>query len=173
MRKALLILLSAAATVSAQQQQSSVTNPAVNAAKTNWMEVRSYLTRSAEQMPESLYAFKPTPQVRSFGAILAHVAASQFTYCSIVYGEKPRSESEIENSAKTKADVVKLLKDSNAYCERAYSMPDVDGNAAIMLFGQPSTKLSTLINNVGHDMEHYGNLITYFRLKGMVPPSSQ
>jgi uncharacterized damage-inducible protein DinB len=173
MRKALMILSVAALPVSAQQQQNAVTNPAVNAAKTNWSEVRGYLVRSADQMPESLYNFKPTPQVRSFGQILAHVAASQLSYCAIALGEKPKAEADIEKSATTKADIVKVLRESNEYCQRAYSLSDAQGNSAVDLFGQPSTKLATLINNVGHDMEHYGNLITYFRLKGMVPPSSQ
>lgn len=78
MRKIAIMLVALAAVAGAQQQQSSVTNPAINAAKTNWMEVRAYLTRSAEQMPESLYSFKATPAVRSFGQILAHVAIVEF-----------------------------------------------------------------------------------------------
>ncbi|HJQ19695.1 MAG TPA: DinB family protein [Gemmatimonadaceae bacterium] len=173
MRKVLVMLMTAAVAAGAQQQQSSVMNPAVNAAKNNWVEVRTYLVRSADQMPESLYNFKPTPQVRSFGQIIAHVAASQNSYCAIALGEKPRSESELEKSATTKAAIVKALRESNDYCDKAYSLSDADGNAAVSLFGSPSTKLGTLINNVGHDMEHYGNLVTYFRMKGMVPPSSQ
>jgi len=172
MRRSLMILIAAAMPLGAQQQQ-AITNPAVSAAKSNWMEVENYLVRSAEQMPESLYAFKPTPEVRSFGQILAHVAGSQFTYCSSILGEPARDESSVENTAKTKADIVKALKASNDYCARAYAIADADGNATINLFGQSSTKLGALINNVGHDMEHYGNLVTYFRIKGMTPPSSQ
>jgi len=168
-----MILLAAAIPAGAQQQQSTVTNPAVNAAKGNWQQVQDYLVRSAEQMPESLYSFKPTPTVRSFGQIIGHVAGSQYMYCAAILGEKPRAEDEIEKGTMSKAELVKAIKASGAYCDRAYSMADADGNAKVTLFGTTVSKLSWLINNVGHDMEHYGNLVTYFRIKGMTPPSSQ
>lgn len=173
MRRVVLILSAAAMPLAAQQQQGAVRNPAVNAAKSNLREVQAYLVRSAEQMPDSLYSFKPTPEVRSFGQIIGHIAGAQFMYCAAVLGEKPRGEDDVEKGAASKADLVKALKDSFTYCERAYDIADTDGNASMKLFGQTTTKLAALINNVGHDMEHYGNLVTYFRLKGMVPPSSQ
>jgi hypothetical protein len=139
----------------------------------SWSTAQSYVVRSAEQMPESLYNFKPTPQVRSFGQIIAHVAGSQFSYCAMALGEKPRAEEEIEASATTKAAIVAAIKESGTYCSRAYALTDATAAAPLRLYGQNTTKLGALIENLGHTMEHYGNLITYFRLKGMVPPSSQ
>ncbi|HMC56707.1 MAG TPA: DinB family protein [Gemmatimonadaceae bacterium] len=173
MRNAVMILLAAAIPAGAQQQQSAVTNPAVNAAKGNWMQVQDYLVRSAEQMPESLYSFKPTPSVRSFGQIIGHVAGSQFMFCAAILGEKTRAEDEFEKGTMTKTELVKAIKESGAYCDRAYSLGDADGNAKVALFGTTASKLSWLISNAGHDMEHYGNLVTYFRISGMTPPSSQ
>jgi hypothetical protein len=173
MRRTLMILAVAAIPAGAQQQQNAVTNPAVTAAKGNWSQVQNYLVRSAEQMPESLYGFKPTPAVRSFGEIIGHVAGSQFMYCAAILGETPRAEDEIEKGAKTKADLVKAIKESGAYCDRAYSVADAASAGNVTMFGTSMSKLGWLINNVGHDMEHYGNLVTYFRIKGMTPPSSQ
>src|SRR6185436_13334475 len=95
---------------------------AVATAKDNWMESRDYIVRSAQQMPESLYNFKPTPDVRSFGEILAHVAGSEFFYCAAALGEQARDENALMKSATTKATIIQALKESGAYCERAYSM---------------------------------------------------
>ena len=67
-------------------------------------------------MPESLYAFKPTPEVRSFGEILAHVAGSEFFYCAAALGEKARDENAIMKTATTKAAIVQALKESGDYC---------------------------------------------------------
>ena len=146
---------------------------AVATAKDNWLESRDYIVRSAQQMPESLYAFKPTPEVRSFGEILAHVAGSEFFYCAAALGEKARSEDEVMKTATTKAAIVQVLKESGDYCARAYAMTDAQASAPASGVGPNRTRLYALVGNFGHNMQHYGNLITYFRLKGMVPPSSQ
>jgi len=172
MRRAVLILLAAAIPAGAQQQQSAA-NPAVSAAKSNWTSIQNYLVRSAEQMPESLYSFRPTPQVRTFGQIIGHVAGSQFMYCAAILGEQPRGENDIESTATTKAALVKAIRESGDYCKRAYEISDAMAGGAVTLFGTSMPKLGWLINNVGHDSEHYGNLVTYFRIKGMTPPSSQ
>ena len=173
MRRAVMILLAAAIPAGAQQQQSAAANAAVSAAKSNWTSIQTYLVRSAEQMPESLYSFQPTPQVRTFGQIIGHVAGSQFMYCAAILGEPARGENDVEKSATTKAALVKALRESGDYCKRAYDLSDAAAGGSVTLFGSSMSKLGWLINNVGHDSEHYGNLVTYFRIKGMTPPSSQ
>jgi hypothetical protein len=145
---------------------------AVATAKDNWMESRDYIVRSAQQMPESLYSFKPTPEVRSFGEILAHVAGSEFFYCAAALGEKARDENELMKTATTKATIIQALKESGAYCDRAYALTDAQASAPAANVGPNHTRLYALVGNFGHNMQHYGNLITYFRIKGMVPPSS-
>jgi uncharacterized damage-inducible protein DinB len=168
-----MILLAAAVPAGAQQQQSATANAAVSAAKSNWSSIQNYLVRSAEQMPESLYAFRPTAQVRTFGQIIGHVAGSQFMYCAAILGEKPHGEDDIEKSATSKAALVKAIRESGDYCKRAYDLSDAAASGNVSLFGSSMSKLGWLINNVGHDSEHYGNLVTYFRINGMTPPSSQ
>jgi uncharacterized damage-inducible protein DinB len=164
--RAVLTLMLIAAPLVAQ-------NPAVRMARENWLESQDYILRSAEQMPESLYKFKPTPAVRSFGEILAHVAGSEYFYCAAALGERGRDEDEIMRTATTKAAIVQAVKDAGTYCARAYAMTDAAAAAAAANVGENHSRLYALIANFGHNMEHYGNLITYFRINGMVPPSSQ
>jgi uncharacterized damage-inducible protein DinB len=174
MRRTVLILLAVATPAFAQQQQgAAAANASVSAAKNVWMLTSNFLQRAAEQMPESLYSFRPTAQVRSFGEIVGHVADAQYMFCGAALGEPARTES-FEKSAATKAALVQAVKDASAYCQRAYALTDAASTASITLFGSmPATKMMALIMNGAHDYEHYGNLVTYFRLKGMVPPSSQ
>jgi uncharacterized damage-inducible protein DinB len=134
--------------------------------------VRGYITAAAEQMPEDKYSFRPTEEVRSFGEIIGHVANSGYMFCAPVLGEKPPSQPDAEKLT-SKAELVAAVKASFAYCDKAHQLSGADASAALQFFGQPQTKLSVLAFNKGHDFEHYGNLVTYMRLNGMVPPSSQ
>ena len=142
-----------------------------------WSGAKRNLTESAEQMPEPDYAFRPTEQVRTFGQILAHVAGANYVFCSTARGEKsPFEEDQFEKNAKTKAEIVKALNDSITYCDAAYvGLTDRSaGETITMPFDMGSKpRAYTLIVNAGHLQEHYGNLVTYFRIKGMVPPSSK
>jgi uncharacterized damage-inducible protein DinB len=173
MRRTLLILLAAASPALAQQQPAARdANVGVAAARAHWRTVHGYIQRAAEQLPESLYNYKPTPAVRSFAELFGHIAGSEYMFCAPVRGEGPRAEDEIESKVKDKAGLVKALKDAAAYCEVAYSISDAAAAETIDLFGKRS-KINALIFNTTHDGEHYGNIITYMRMKGLVPPSSQ
>jgi len=80
----------------------------------------------------------------------------------------------IEQTKTTKADLVAALKDAVAYCDKAYdSMTDASGNQMVKLSDLDMPKLGVLNVNDMHDMEHYGNLVTYMRLKNIVPPTSE
>ena len=173
MRRSILVMLVAASPVVAQQQQSAA-NPAVSGAKSIWQISSGFVTRAAEQMPESLYSYKPTPAIRSFGQLVGHVADAQYMFCSAALGEKAPVSTSFEQTVTAKAALVQAVKDANAYCAKAYAMTDAVAAAPVTLFGSmQTTKIGTLIFNASHDYEHYGNMVTYFRLKGMVPPSSQ
>lgn len=133
---------------------------------------KNNVTKAAEQMSEENYAFKPTPEVRSFGQLVGHVANANFMICSMALGEKNPNATDFEKTD-AKAGLVQGLKDSFTYCDKAYAMTDAKGMEEATLFGMKTNKMGILSFNSGHDMEHYGNMVTYFRLKGMVPPSSQ
>ncbi|HET9468970.1 MAG TPA: DinB family protein [Vicinamibacterales bacterium] len=145
--------------------------------RTAWDGAKRNLTRSAEQMPEADYAFRPVNTVRTFGQILAHVAGANYVFCAAAKGEKsPHEEAAFEKTATTRAQIMKALADSMAYCDGAIAALD-DKRAAEIVelpFGMgKGARALPLMLNTGHLQEHYGNLVTYFRIKGMVPPSSQ
>lgn len=160
-----------------QPPSTAAGNPISQAIKGAWDGAKRNLKESAEQMPEADYSFKPTEQVRTFGQILAHVAGANYVFCAAARGEKtPFAEDNFEKTAKTKAEIVKALNDSHAYCDASY-VALTDGTAGeniTMPFGMGTQpRASALIGNAVHLQEHYGNLVTYFRIKGMVPPTSK
>jgi uncharacterized damage-inducible protein DinB len=111
--------------------------------------------------------------VRSFGQILGHVADSQYGFCSTILGETNPALA-IEKTKTTKADLVQALKDAVAYCNKAYGgLTDATAVETVKIMGGDQAKLTALSFNNVHTIEHYGNLITYLRLKGLVPPSSE
>jgi uncharacterized damage-inducible protein DinB len=137
-----------------------------------YQQGKMYVVRSAEQMPEANYSFKPSPTVRSFGEIVGHLANENFLMCATAKGEKRSMVQDFEKNTE-KAALVKALKDSMAYCDPLYAMPDKDFAGDTELFGMKMTRLGVLALNVTHNFEHYGNFVTYLRIKGLVPPSSQ
>lgn len=134
--------------------------------------VTGYLLSAAEQVPESDYGFRPTEEVRTFGEIIDHVADAQFAYCSAVGGgERPDAAGA---EATTKSEIVRRFRASRSYCLEVYRNVEAGGLAATVdVFGSEGTRVGTMIQNVTHDNLHYGNIITYMRSLGMVPPSSQ
>jgi uncharacterized damage-inducible protein DinB len=161
----------------AQAQGAAGANAVSGAIQAQWGTVKGYMQRSAELMPEANYGFRPVDSVRTFGQILAHVAGANYVFCAAAKGEKaPHGEGDFEKSATTRAQIIKALNESLAYCDTAFK-PLTDRTAAEpieMPFGMgKSSRAGALIMNIGHLNEHYGNLVTYFRIRGMVPPSSQ
>jgi uncharacterized damage-inducible protein DinB len=176
MKKILLAVLLSVAVVSlavAQSKPAPPANPLVSAAKAEFGGVKGYITKAAAELPENLYAYKPTPEVRSFGQLFGHIADSNFELCAAAAGQKPLAKG-IEKAKTAKADLVKLLGESFAYCDKVFdSTSDADAAKMVNFFGSQQPKLAALAANTGHDWEHYGNIVTYMRLNKMVPPSSQ
>ena len=142
------------------------------AAKAQFDMVKGNITKTAAKVPEALYSFKPTPEVRSMGELLGHVADANFMICAAAAGENP-PQGGFEQK-KSKAEISKGLDDSIAYCDKVIAgLDDAKGTAAATLFGMTMPKLSVIYFNVAHCNEHYGNLVTYMRLKNIVPPSSE
>lgn len=134
--------------------------------------VSGHILSAAEQVPEGQYGYQPTEEVRTFGELVSHVADAHFGYCSAIAGGSPPAAAEMD--ASTKAEIVRRFRASRDYCLQVYRR--VDGatlGESIDVFGSPSTRAWTMIQNVSHDNLHYGNVITYMRSIGMVPPSSQ
>lgn len=129
--------------------------------------------KSAAQVDEAKFAFKPTPEVRTFGQLFGHIANANFMICSMSSGLPNPSKADFEKST-AKADLQKAVADSFAFCDQAWdAVTTANGNEPVDLFGMKHSRASGLSFNTSHIWEHYGNLVTYMRLNGMVPPSSQ
>ena len=173
MRCGALLFLAITTPLAAQQQQAAdPSRAAVAAARANWLAAHNFIVRSAEQMGEANFAFKPVATVRSFGQIVAHVADDEMGWCAQILGE-PVKQTQFEKTLAAKADILQAIRDAGAYCDKAYGITDAEADGVTAIWGGQQTKIRGLMDNATHDWEHYGNIVTYMRIKGMVPPSSQ
>src|SRR5215467_311560 len=167
----LLLCLLALPAFSQEKQFSD--NPFSTINQRGYQRTKGILLRSAEKMPEENYDFKPVDSVRTYGQIIGHLADAQYLFCSTASGEK-NPDPKIEKTKTSKADLVAALKDGFAYCDKVYdSMTDAASTQMVKFFGNDVPKFAVLSVNIGHNMEHYGNLVTYMRIKGIVPPTSE
>jgi hypothetical protein len=142
-----------------------------DAIRQSYNAVKNNLLKAADKMPDDGYAFQPTPQERTFGGWIAHVADAQTAGCSRVLGT-PKAPS--AGSKTSKADLVAALKDSFDTCDAAYAaLNEANANDTVQSFRGPAPRLAVLAGNVAHDNECYGSIAVYMRLKGIVPPSSE
>jgi uncharacterized damage-inducible protein DinB len=138
-----------------------------------YTSVKNNILKAAQAVPESDYGYKPAATVRSFGELVAHVADGQYEFCSGALGDTSEHAS-VEKGKKSKTEIVDALKMAFAYCDKAYDgMTDAHAADEVSFFGQKMTKINILTFNTAHTDEHYGNIVTYMRMKGLVPPSSK
>jgi uncharacterized damage-inducible protein DinB len=162
-------------------QESASKNPISTLLRGNLSRGESNIVKSAERMPEESYGMRPGPQmeVRTFGQLVGHLANFSYIFCSDAKGEKnPVADHDFEKLA-TKAELIKALNASFSYCDGVFagvtdaSLTDTisatrdDGSKV------PALRIARLIAEISHNQEHYGNIVTYMRIKSMVPPSSQ
>ena len=139
--------------------------------------IRRNLAEAAESMPAENYGFRPTPQVRTFAQLVGHVTNANLLFCSAAKGEPFPSKSNAE-SLTTKDTALAALLDSLAYCDSVYQdTTDANFSERTRLAGlgnkpTATTRGATLLFNTTHNNEHYGNIVVYLRLKGLVPPST-
>jgi uncharacterized damage-inducible protein DinB len=156
-----------------QSQAAPPANPITASEKGLYSFVSNAVVGAAQKMPEENYSFKPTPEVRSFGQLVGHVADASYMFCSQATGEANPAKG-IEKTKTSKADLVAALKDGVAYCNKAFdNMTDVKGSQMVKIFNVDISKLTLFSLNTAHTDEHYGNMVTYLRLKGIVPPTSE
>ena len=153
--------------------QAPPANPLIATSKGMFGISRGDVMGSVDKIPDELWSYQPTPEVRTVGQLFAHIADGQYEFCGAATEGAPVNK-DIEKTKKTKADIVAALKEAFAYCDTAYgSLTDAKAAETIKLFGMTLTRLGAMDFNVAHNMEHYGNLVTYMRIKGVVPPSSE
>jgi len=163
--------------VGAAQSRSGAAQPVSDAVRAQWETAKKNIHESAVDVAEANYSYAPVPSVvRTFGQIVAHVAGANYEFCSAAKGEKtPKAETAFD-SLVTKVAIVKAWDESVVYCDAVFkSLTDRTASEAIdMPFGGgKGVRVAALLADIGHLNEHYGNLVTYMRLKGIVPPSSR
>lgn len=162
-----------ALTFAATSLHAQTADPLSSANKFMYNMIKANIVKAAAKMPESNYSYKPTPEIRSFGQLIGHIADAQYEFCGPVLGDKP-TEPSVEKTKTSKADLAQALTDGFAYCDKAYSaLTDAHAVEIIQFFNYKIPKLSILSFNNAHLDEHYGNIVTYMRLKNLVPPSSE
>ena len=195
MRRAISVLtvfVHAAAAVAAQQAKPAApapgktvtmvaTGPITTSIKAGHDEVKDFIMRSAQMVTDKEFEFRPqgvAQDVRNYGQILGHIANVNYAYCGVATGVENPAErgpkGEDFEKVTSKVEMQKVLAASFAYCDKAYSqVNDHNGGEPVKAFGSDTTRLGALSANNSHMFEHYGNLVTYLRAMGKVPPSSQ
>jgi uncharacterized damage-inducible protein DinB len=148
-------------------------DPVMASVRPSYERTKDLLMRSAEQLSEEEIVFQPTEEVRHALGLLGHIADSQHFYCSVALGESAPHNTEIEDTQTTREGMIQALRESFEYCDRAYAQSDAEALQPVAVRDGRVSRLSQLVANSVHNWEHYGNIVTYMRLLGKVPPSSQ
>jgi uncharacterized damage-inducible protein DinB len=137
-------------------------------------QLKTNLTQAAAKMSEADATFKPSPENRTFAQQFSHVAQFHYVFCSQVKGGQNPNTENLEQTKTSKADALKALADSFAYCDDVFSsLTDEAATQFVAGRGGEQSKLVPLINLIAHDNEEYGIVTVLLRLKGMVPPSTE
>lgn len=148
-------------------------NPVSESLRAQLNLVRNATVGAANAVPEELYDFRATEEVRSFGQLVGHIANAQYSICSGLYGEENPAGANLEELG-SKAELVDAITGAWAYCDRAYAeATDASMGDQVSFFGGASVRHYPMSFGLIHAYEHYGNMVTYMRLNGLVPPTSQ
>src|SRR5713101_9136730 len=152
-------------------------DPEVKVVLDSWNEIGRKLTAMAEDFPEDKYDFKPTPAQRSFAEQFLHMAGANYFFINIANGEKPPAQEDPSRAKyKTKADVVAFVKKSFADGAAAIKAKGDAGMAGMMVDPFENQQVRVFDWAYGfmeHSGEHYGQLVVYYRVAGLVPPESR
>jgi uncharacterized damage-inducible protein DinB len=172
-RSSLALVLLSAADAGAQTAASPGGGPLTTALRAQYDEVKLNVTEAAAKMADADYGFRPVETVRTFGGFVGHIADAGFAYCSLAKGEKSPWPGGADKLT-TKAEVVAALTKAFAYCDEVYGAMTDEKALAMIKAGRSDMPAGALLfRNVSHINEHYGNLVTYLRIKGLVPPSTE
>ena len=139
-----------------------------------YQSVQRNLVEAAEKMPEANYGFRPVPEIRPFGQLVAHTALMQFNTCAIVKGEPSPRKDEKEDAPRTRTEAIALLKASTAYCDPLVT-PLSDTTMPEMVKTKDLQVAKGLLpaSLISHGEKMYGTMAVYLRLKGIVPPTTE
>src|SRR5688572_6098972 len=142
-----------------------------------YASIKRYIIASAEKMPAEHFAFKPAPEVMTYAGLLGHIIDVQYSYCNAVKGGANPANGKALDKLTDKAALMPAVKEAFAYCDDAFAAL-TNANALEMLTmgtgpnQRQVARANQLTMVIAHGNEHYGNLVTYMRMHGVVPPSS-
>jgi len=151
----------------AQAQDSALLDPL----KQQWENIRRNVVGTAEVVPEDLYAFRPTPEVRTLREQLIHIIEENYFFMGMVSGEREQPPGNLQ----TKAQIIQALSDSYDYGAQVLDgLNDSTAMETVPLMGnRQGPRWSAALMNIADNQNHYGNLVVYMRMNGIVPPSSR
>jgi len=165
-------VLSLSSTSVRVQAQAAPTDATIASVKSLYETIKGYVTKAAAQVPESKYGYQPNKDVRTMGQLFGHIANANGLFCNAASGLTMGIGGDAEKMT-SKAEIQKALAASFAACDRAFqTVTAASAHEGVTVIGQQHTRLGALAFNNAHDFEHYGNIVTYMRINGMVPPSS-
>ena len=148
-------------------------NPLMTSVKAQHDMIKGNILKTAAQVPDAVWSYRPTAEVRTFAQLMGHIANANYMICGAAGGTKGPG-TDAEKTLSTKADLSKAVADSFAFCDKVIAgLDDTKAMEIVKFFTGPSPRAMVLAFNTSHNNEHYGNLVTYMRLNKIVPPSSQ
>lgn len=130
-----------------------------------------WITQAAEELTAAEYNYRPVETVRTMGQLFGHVANSNYMICAVIAGEQSPAGADFEKAAR--ADIINGLKGAAAYCSKVAESSAQRHHDPISLFGMSGDVTWATALNAAHNGEHYGNIVTYMRMLGKIPPSSR
>ncbi len=146
-------------------------DPIVSAFKARYQTAKLNLVESAEAMPTEAIEYRLTPDQRSFGDWISHTAGMNFNTCAAMAGKTtPANDSA---KAKTKAEIQKVIQESFTYCDSVISgMTDTQALTEVTIGTRKVMPVDSMIGYIANLNAHYGNMVGYLRMKGVIPPST-
>lgn len=169
-----LSVLLAASTVSAQAPAAGQKISFAQGLQQRYNGIKTNLNEAAAKMAEADYAYTPSPAIRAYAGQIGHVAFFNYVFCSAAKGEANPNMEDFEKTKTAKADVVKVLADSFAYCDPLFAALTDESVLQLVKQGQNDVARGSALNSViVHGNEEYGIITVYLRMKSTVPPSTE
>ena len=169
------MLAAALMCLAAAGPRAQTASPSIGEIKRYYYEsVKRNLTAMIERMPAEHFAFRPVPEIRSFGEAVAHVADAQARNCNLASGAGSKTLDADKKT--TKAELLSALKESFAICDAAFAaLTETQANELVTMgpSGFQLSKLSLLVSMIAHSNEQHGYMAVFLRLKGIVPPATE
>lgn len=152
-------------------QTGAARNAFLGPLRVQWEDVANMVMGIAEAIPEDKYDYRPSPQVRSSREMLQHLINENYTFMGAVAGDPPRDRS-FSESFTTRPELLKALEDSYRYGAKVWTgLTEQTAIEPITFRNTQTARWVPALSMIADNMDHYGNLVVYLRVNGLVPPA--